>query len=633
MQLHPGVRVDRYTLLEPLGRGGQGAVWKVRDPLDGSLRALKLFFLGGLEAGAAERARREARAVAGAVHPALIPCRALFEAPAEGVVGLVFDFVQGQSLTDVATRMSLAQRGAALAQIAAALAHVHGLGLVHRDLKPANVLVTEAFWGAADAPGGVRLIDFGIAAPAGNPRPLTATGAVIGTVAYMSPELLAPGLWLPLRDGFTRDVFAFGVLACELLCGAHPTGLSPDAPVEAFVDAYVAAEQGHRPWPPQAPDALWADVIRGCLEIQPRRRPADGAALLERLRTAAAASPERLRVAWPRANETDPQLGPTELQVPPGRASWSGQVPPGRASWSGQVPPGRASWPGPRSSDPPRTTPMPSPPSAALRPSAPTLSPAPSTARPRWSAATPVPAPSLRAIGAEPPSTPRSSVKAGQPALLLAVGLALGVAASAGAAMLAGRSDPEAGEVVAVGQPAAPGVVPVRPDPVQVAPPKPPEPEVTPCCRNQGDCLSRGVTCASARCEDVPLPDRSWWLRLVGVARRPEGTRWFSEDMARTHPAAEACLHRTSTGEEMCIPFTKEPAAPGEPERLQITTAELARGEIVVRVTEAGVPLSAGRVAANHDWIRSGVLCQGLLLFVGEKASASVQVSVALDAE
>ncbi|WP_437825968.1 protein kinase domain-containing protein [Sorangium sp. So ce1153] len=621
MQLHPGVRVDRYTLIEPLGRGGQGAVWKVRDPLDGSLRALKLFFLGGLEAGAAERARREARAVAGAVHPALIPCRALFEAPAEGVVGLVFDFVQGQSLTDVAARMSLAQRGAVLAQIAAALAHVHGLGLVHRDLKPANVLVTDAFWGAADAPGSVRLIDFGIAAPAGNPRPLTATGAVIGTVTYMSPELLAPGLWLPPREGFTRDVFAFGVLACELLCGAHPTGLSPDAPVEAFVDAYVAAEQGHRPWPPQAPDALWADVIRGCLEIQPRRRPADGAALLERLRTAAA-SPERLRVAWPRANETDPHLGPTELQVPPGRASWSGQVPPGRASW-----------PGPQSSDPPRTTPMPSPPSAALRPSAPRLSPAPSTARPRWSAATPVPAPSLRAMGAEPPSTPRSSGRAGQPALLLAVGLALGVAASAGAAMLAGRSEPEADEVVAMGQPAAPAVVPVRPEPVQVAPPKPPEPEVTPCCRRQGDCLSRGMTCVSVPCEDVALPDRSWWLRLVGVARRPEGDGGFSEDMARTHPAAEACVHRTSTGEEICVPFTQDPAARGEIARLQVTTAELVRGEVTVRVTEAGVSLSEGRVAANHDWLKSGVLCQGLLLYVGEKASASVRISVALDAE
>ncbi|XXX72178.1 protein kinase [Sorangium sp. So ce134] len=607
MQLHPGVRVDRYTLIEPLGRGGQGAVWKVHDPLDGSLRALKLFFLGGLDAGAAERARREARAVAGAVHPALIPCRALFEAPADGVVGLVFDFVQGQSLTGAAARMSLAQRGAALAQIAAALGHVHGLGLLHRDLKPANVLVTEAFWAAPDAPGSVRLIDFGIAAPAGNPRPLTATGAIIGTVAYLSPELLAPGLWLPLREGFTRDVFAFGVLACELLCGAHPTGLAPDAPVEAFVDAYVAAERGHRPWPPQAPDALWGEVIRACLEIQPRRRLAHGSAILQRIE-AAAASPGWLRVAAPRASATDLHLGPTELQVQSGRASWTG----------------------PRSSDAPRTTPMTSPPATALRASAPTLSPAPPSAGPRRSAVTPFPAPSLRAAPAETSSEPRAPGKVGRSALLLALGLALGALASAGVAMIAKAPDPEVDEGAPLILPAAPGVASVRADPLQAAPPAPPE--VTPCCRKQGDCLSKGMTCLPAPCEDVPLPDRTWWLRLTGVARKPEGENLFTEDMARTNPAAEACVRRKSTGEEICVPFTKDPADRSEPERLQVTTAELVRGDVVVRVMEAGVALSEGRVAANHDWLKGGVLCQGLLLFVGEKASASVRIAVALDA-
>ncbi|WP_437585364.1 protein kinase domain-containing protein [Sorangium sp. So ce1000] len=606
MQLRPGVRVDRYTLIEPLGRGGQGAVWKVHDPLDGSLRALKLFFLSGLEAAAAERARREARAVAGAIHPALIPCRALFEAPADGVVGLVFDFVQGQSLTDAAMRMSLAQRGAVLAQIAAALAHVHGLGLLHRDLKPANVLVTDAFWGATDAPGGVRLIDFGIAAPVGNPRPLTATGAVIGTVAYMAPELLAPGRWLPLREGFTRDVFAFGVLACELLCGSHPTGLSVDAPVEAFVDAYMAAEQGHRPWPPQAPDALWAEVIRACLEIQPRRRPTHGAALVERIEAAALANPAHPRVVLPRASATDPHLGPTELQVPPGRASWLG----------------------PRASAPPRTTPMPSPPSAALRPSAPTLSPAPPAVGPRQSVATSVPARSTRVAHAGAPST---TGKVGRSALLLAAGLALGVAASAGAAMLAGRSDPDADASAPITLPSAPGVVSLQSEPLQVAPPK--QPEVTPCCNKQGDCFSKGMSCLPAPCEDVPLPERSWLLRLSGVARRPEGETTFSEDMARTHPGAEACVQRKSTGEEICVPFHQEPAARSAPERLQITTAELVRGEVGIRVTEAGVPFAEGRVAANYDWLKSSVLCQGLLLYVGEKASASVRVAVALDAE
>src|SRR4051812_35361902 len=137
MQLRAGLRVDRYILVELLGRGGQGAVWKAVDPLDAAVRALKLIFLEGLDAGAAERARREARAVAKAEHPALVPCRALFEDPAEGIVGLVFDFVPGQSLADAAPRMSPEHRRAALLQIAVALGHVHGIGLLHRDLKPA----------------------------------------------------------------------------------------------------------------------------------------------------------------------------------------------------------------------------------------------------------------------------------------------------------------------------------------------------------------------------------------------------------------------------------------------------------------------------------------------------------------
>ncbi|KYF48757.1 hypothetical protein BE08_41305 [Sorangium cellulosum] len=209
--------------------------------------------------------------------------------------------------------------------------------------------------------------------------------------------------------------------------------------------------------------------------------------------------------------------------------------------------------------------------------------------------------------------------------------MALGVAVTMGAVMLSGRAEPEADEPAVMTLPVPTDIVSVRPEPSPPPPPKPPG--ITPCCTRRGDCLSRGMACQPAPCEDAALPDRLWLLRLIGVARRPDRESGFSEDMSRTYPAAVACMSRKSTGEEICVPFTRNPGASAEPDRLPITTAELVRGDVVVRVTEADKPLSQGAVAANHDWLRSGVLCQGLLLYVGEKASASVRVSVALDTE
>src|SRR5690349_18258385 len=101
MQIRPGDRVNHYTLLEPLGEGGQGAVWKVVDPRDGGVvRALKLVALAETGPAGFERARREARILAAARHPALVSCHSLFEEPRDGLVGLVMDLVQGRTLAD-----------------------------------------------------------------------------------------------------------------------------------------------------------------------------------------------------------------------------------------------------------------------------------------------------------------------------------------------------------------------------------------------------------------------------------------------------------------------------------------------------------------------------------------------------
>lgn len=286
MELRSGVRIDRYTLLEPLGRGGQAAVWKAFDPLDGVERAIKLFDLTSLSTVGAERARREARAVAALEHPAIVRCHALFELPLEAQLGLVFDLVPGLPLADVMfdARMTPTHQEALLRQIAEALGHLHAHGVVHRDLKPTNVLVTEAFWRAPRSRGAVKLIDFGIASTVDDPRNLTGSGSFIGTRPYVAPELLLPGRWSPSPQGSTRDVFAFGVLAWELIAGGHPTGLPLDGRVEAYATAYKEAAEGRRPWPPACPSFVFAALIQRCLTLNPSERPIDGAALLQMMR-------------------------------------------------------------------------------------------------------------------------------------------------------------------------------------------------------------------------------------------------------------------------------------------------------------------------------------------------------------
>src|SRR6185437_2426479 len=141
--------IDHYTLVKPLGEGGQGSVWQVVDPRDGGVtRALKLVRVEQTGQAGFARARREAKILAAARHPAIVRCHGFFEELGAGVVGLVMDLVPGPSLADAAGegRLDREHAVAALEHIAAALAYLHGAGIVHRDLKPDNVLLAEPFW-------------------------------------------------------------------------------------------------------------------------------------------------------------------------------------------------------------------------------------------------------------------------------------------------------------------------------------------------------------------------------------------------------------------------------------------------------------------------------------------------------
>ncbi|MDI1476355.1 serine/threonine protein kinase [Polyangium sp. y55x31] len=331
MELRPGDRIDRYTLIRPLGEGGQGAVWQVVDPLDrGATRALKLVRLAEAGQAAFARARREAKILAALAHPGLCACHALFEDLDKGLVGVVLDLVQGAPLDEAMQdrRMSKGHKFAALVQVAEVLAHVHAGGLAHRDLKPANVLVTDAFWERPDQPGAVKLIDFGIAVPIGNPQRLTSVGGVIGTVRYLAPELFEPKHGAAAEESCARDMFAFGVIAWELLFGSHPAGLGHSASFEAMAQRYAEIKAGRRAWPSPRLSGAWAAAITTCLSLRQEDRPENGAALVTVLRTGRLPPPSRraAAVSLPSRTETHTSamgapLGPTEPMVPVARTA------------------------------------------------------------------------------------------------------------------------------------------------------------------------------------------------------------------------------------------------------------------------------------------------------------------------
>ena len=274
--LHAGDRVDRFTLLERLGGGGQGEVWKAQDALSPTpLVALKLVSMRVGASADLERARREARRLAQLRHPGLGRCTGLFEDLERGLVVLVLALVEGgpvsRALGD--RRFDRTHREAVLVQVAHALAYLHSQGVVHRDLKPDNVLLSSRFWEAPFAPGAVTVVDLGIAVDVGNAAPLTQPMHVIGTPAFMAPEVIDPGTW-GRGSGTTPtvDLFAFGVLGWCLITGTHPSGLPSNATVVDYAMAYRAAGQGQTSWPVTSLEHPWANALRACLTLSPATR-------------------------------------------------------------------------------------------------------------------------------------------------------------------------------------------------------------------------------------------------------------------------------------------------------------------------------------------------------------------------
>jgi Protein kinase domain len=246
--------VGRYRPLRPLGSGGTGSVWLVRDEHSARDVALKVV---PREGKAGSRAEREVEAATRLRHPRCL--RALAFDRDDGHVYVAYEYVPGRTLREVLRGGALDDASAveAAAQVLDALAHAHAKGVVHRDVKPSNVMVMEG------DEVSVRVLDFGFA-QVSEAETLTASGDVPGTLAYIAPERLAGGE----ADG-AADVWSVGVMVWEALVGRHP--FSAFSPVETARRIQAGAPR-LASLRPDLPRALTSAIDR-MLSVAPGQRP------------------------------------------------------------------------------------------------------------------------------------------------------------------------------------------------------------------------------------------------------------------------------------------------------------------------------------------------------------------------
>jgi serine/threonine protein kinase len=258
---------ERFEVLDVLGEGGMGTVYRARTRDGDRLVALKVLH------NTSERSRkrfleREGALTASLRHPGIVRVHAAGEAG--GLAYLAYELVEGgQPLAAVPGPAGRARFLEHVRQAAEAVGHAHAQGVIHRDLKPENVLV--------DAEGRARVADFGLAWAQGLER-LTQTQALVGTPHYMAPEAYQGESHAP-----TLDVFSLGVVLYEGLTGRPPYE------GETLLALAAAKTQGDvvppRKIDPSVSPALNAVVLQA-LDPAPARRPPDGAALAAALREA-----------------------------------------------------------------------------------------------------------------------------------------------------------------------------------------------------------------------------------------------------------------------------------------------------------------------------------------------------------
>ncbi|RMI35159.1 serine/threonine-protein kinase [Nocardia stercoris] len=296
-----GGRFGRYELLDLIGQGGMGQVYRARDTLTERTVAVKVLHQGSADQVTQERFRREAKAAAALGSPHVVP---IFDyGDIDGRLFIAMQLLEGEGLDALLARtgpLPAEHAVRVIAQAAEALHAAHAAGLVHRDVKPSNLFVTPR--------GFVYLIDFGIARAAGESG-LTSVGGAIGTLAYMAPERFSSG-----AADARSDVYALACVLFELLTGRTPfqgpmeqqiaghLSLNPPYPstirpeLGTRFDAVIAYGMAKDP---QARFRTARDLAAACHGMPAGLPPLPSGPSNPAVQQDAAASPARRRRRWP----------------------------------------------------------------------------------------------------------------------------------------------------------------------------------------------------------------------------------------------------------------------------------------------------------------------------------------------
>jgi serine/threonine-protein kinase len=263
-----GSRLGRWTIEQELGRGGMGRVYLARGEPDGQRAAIKVLSADlAQESGFVQRFQREIDTLSQLNHPNIVR---FYEAGThENVFYYAMEFVDGLNFEDLLVekgRLPWKEVVATALQICPALKHAHDRGIIHRDLKPPNLLRT--------ADGTVKLTDFGIAKVFASQH-LTATGGIVGTAEFLSPEQAA-GKPVTKRS----DLYSLGVVLYMLLTG-HPP-FEGESTVDLLHKHRFGQFDAPRKVVPEIPYEL-DEIVCQLLEKDPARRPADALMLQRKL--------------------------------------------------------------------------------------------------------------------------------------------------------------------------------------------------------------------------------------------------------------------------------------------------------------------------------------------------------------